>query len=84
MMILSLSWKKYNEKGAIASMVSGFLGVPFFKFVAPKIAGIGPYMDQLSELAPSFVLALVVGVVVTHMTSSKAVLSDAEALLKKS
>lgn len=82
MMLLSLFWKKYNEKGAIASMVSGFLGVPFFKFVAPKIAGIGPYMEQLSELAPSFVLALVVGVFVTLITRSKEVQPDADTLLK--
>jgi sodium/proline symporter len=71
MMILSLFWKRYNEKGAIASMVSGFLGVPFFKFVAPNIAVVGPYMDQLSELAPAFALSLVVGVVVTLMTSKE-------------
>ena len=50
MMILSLSWKRYNEKGAIASMISGFLGVPFFKFVAPSIAVVGPYLEPLSEL----------------------------------
>lgn len=78
MMILSLFWKKYNEKGAIASMISGFLGVPFFKFVAPNIAGIGHYMEQLSELAPSFVLSLVVGVVVTHMTSQESVNLNAD------
>ncbi|MEX2380340.1 MAG: sodium/proline symporter, partial [Vicingaceae bacterium] len=31
--ILSLFWPAYSEKGAIASMVTGFFAVPFFKFV---------------------------------------------------
>ena len=71
MMILSLFWKRYNEKGAIASMISGFLGVPFFKFVAPNIGVVGPYIETLSELPPAFCLSFIVGFLVTFMTSSR-------------
>jgi sodium/proline symporter len=35
--ILSLFWSGFTEKGAIASMISGFLSVPFFKFIVPTI-----------------------------------------------
>lgn len=59
--ILSLFWKGYSEKGAIASMVTGFACVPFFKFVVQEIDGIGPYFQQLDVLAPSFVLAMLAG-----------------------
>ena len=33
--ILTIFWKDLTEKGAIASMVTGFLCIPFFKFVVP-------------------------------------------------
>ena len=68
MMILSIFWKKYNEKGAIASMITGFLAVPLFKFVIPNISIIGPYFDALSELPPSFFLSFIVGYIVTNIT----------------
>ncbi len=68
MMILSLSWKKYNQYGAMASMITGFLGVPFFKFVAPKLNVIGPYIEQLSELPPAFLVSLISGIIVTLIT----------------
>lgn len=66
-MILSLFWKGCTEAGAIASMVVGFLSVPFFKFVVPGIPGIGPYFAEIAELGPSFALALFVGFVVSKI-----------------
>lgn len=62
MMILSLFWNGYTEKGAIASMITGFLCVPLFKFAAPALPGIGPYFERIAELGPSFLLATVAGV----------------------
>jgi Na+/proline symporter len=59
--ILSLFWKAYSEKGAIASMITGFACVPFFKFVVQKIDGIGIYFEKLDVLAPSFLLAMIAG-----------------------
>lgn len=68
MMILSLFWGGYNEKGAIASMVTGFLCVPLFKFVVPEIAGIADYVNALGELPPSFLMSAVMGIVVSRAT----------------
>lgn len=65
MMILSLFWSKYNEPGAIASMATGFLCVPLFKFAVPALPGIGPYFERIAELGPSFLLAGAVGVMVS-------------------
>jgi Na+/proline symporter len=59
--ILAIFWKDYNENGAIASMVTGFLCVPIFKFLVPKISGIGIYFDKLDVMLPSVLLAMLTG-----------------------
>ena len=61
-MILTLFYKGLSERGAIASMITGFLCVPLFKFVVPAIDGVGVYFSAVAELGPSFLLALIVGV----------------------
>ncbi|RAP36900.1 sodium:proline symporter [Candidatus Marinamargulisbacteria bacterium SCGC AAA071-K20] len=71
MMILSLSWKRYNAKGAMASMITGFLSVPFFKFVAVMLPVVGIYFTAVSEMLPSFIVSFCFGVVVTLQSSSK-------------
>lgn len=63
--ILSLFWRRYSGRGAVASMVTGFVCTPVFKFAAPLLPVWGPYFEKLSELPPSFVLALLVGVLVS-------------------
>ncbi len=63
--ILSLFWKGYNEKGAIASMISGFLCVPLFKFYFQNLESVGAYFEKLDVLAPSFAIAMLVGVLVS-------------------
>ncbi|MBT8274294.1 MAG: sodium/proline symporter [Bacteroidia bacterium] len=69
--ILSLFWRNYNEKGAIASMITGFLSVPLFKFGFTAIEGVGIYFTELGELGPSFFLAMVVGVIISLLTSKE-------------
>lgn len=59
--ILSLFWKGYSEAGAIASMITGFLCVPLFKFIMVDVAIIGPYIEQLDVLAPSFFISMLIG-----------------------
>tara|TARA_Y100000385_G_scaffold94396_2_gene97579 strand:- start:3676 stop:5208 length:1533 start_codon:yes stop_codon:yes gene_type:complete len=61
--ILTIFWKRYSEKGAIASMISGFLSVIFFKFVVQEMEGIGDYFIELDVLAPSFLVAMIVGAI---------------------
>jgi sodium/proline symporter len=74
-MILTLFYKKLSERGAIASMITGFLCVPLFKFVVPAIDGIGVYFSALAELGPSFVLALIMGIALSG-ASSKSTVGD--------
>ncbi len=69
--ILSLFWDKFNEKGAIASMITGFLSVPLFKFGFASLDSIGIYFEKLGELGPSFVLAIIVGVIVSLVSVKK-------------
>lgn len=59
--ILSLFWKGFSEKGAIASMISGFISVIMIKFVFQNIEGIGAYFVALDVLAPSFLVAMIFG-----------------------
>lgn len=69
--ILSLFWNKFNEKGAIASMITGFLSVPIFKFVMTSINTIGVYFEKLDVLGPSFILSIIAGIVVSLITNSE-------------
>jgi len=76
--ILSLFWKGYTEKGAIASMITGFLSVILFKFVVQSMESVGEYFVKLDVLAPSFALAMIVGYIVSKLFPSKK--NDKEAL----
>lgn len=61
--ILSLFWSKFSENGALAAMITGFLCVPFFKFIIQPLEGVGAYFEKLDVLAPSFLLAMIAGVI---------------------
>jgi sodium/proline symporter len=74
--ILALSWKRFNAWGALASMITGALGVPLFKFGAPLIGGIGPMIAKLEELLPAFLLSLTAGAITTMLTSTKTNLGE--------
>lgn len=65
--ILTLFWKGYSEKGAMASMTSGFISVILFNFVFKEMADVGEYFVALDVLAPSFVVAMIVGVMVSKI-----------------
>lgn len=65
--ILSLFWKGYSEKGAMASMVSGFLSVILFNFVFKELPNVGEYFKALDVLAPSFAVAMLVGVIFSKL-----------------
>lgn len=69
--IMSLFWPGLTERGAIAAMISGFLSVPFFKFIVQNIEGIGPYFVQLDVLAPSFLISMLAGYIVSKYTAKK-------------
>jgi len=69
--IMSLFWKGYSERGAIASMITGFVSVILFKFVVSEMEGIGPYFVELDVLAPSFAMAMIVGYIVSKVYPPK-------------
>ena len=82
-MILSLYWRGMTARGALASMVSGFLCVPLFKFGVMKLAGVGPVFSELGELPPAFAVAAVAGIVVSLLDrSGRDALTDAAAHLE--
>lgn len=64
-MILSLFWRGFTGRGALAAMITGFLCVPFFKFVAPELPVVGEGFNALEELPPSFLVSGTVGIVVS-------------------
>ncbi|MEL6192634.1 MAG: sodium/proline symporter [Bacteroidota bacterium] len=66
--ILSLFWKGYTEKGAIASMITGFLSVPIFKFGFTRIPEIGILFEKMDVMLPSFVMAFIAGFVVSKLS----------------
>lgn len=72
-MILSLFWSGLTALGARWAMVAGFLGVPFFKFVAPRLfesAGLddlSAHLANLDVIAPSFIVAFLVAFVVSSL-----------------
>lgn len=72
LIILSLFWKGYSEKGAIASMISGFVAVILFNFVFKEMPNIGAYFTALDVLAPSFAVAMIVGVIVSKIYPPRA------------
>ena len=69
--ILSLFWDKYSEKGAIASMISGFIAVMAFKFIFQNLDGVGEYFVALDVLAPSFLVAMFFGWVFSKLYPKK-------------
>lgn len=66
-MVLSLFWSRFTRMGAMSAMLTGFLSVPFFKFIAPHIPGFGTYFEALEELVPAFLLSTIVGVLVSKL-----------------
>ncbi len=64
-LILALYWPRYHVRGALASMVTGALCIPLFKFAVPLIPVWGAVISKAEELGPSFLGSLAAGVVVT-------------------
>jgi len=71
--ILSLTWKKFTEQGAIMCMISGFLSMVYFKFFGVNLPIFGPYIEALSPLPISFCVAMLVGVIGSKMNPAKPV-----------
>ena len=70
--IMAVFWKGLTEKGAIASMLMGFVSIPIFKFIVPKIEYIGPYFEKLDVMFPSVIIAIILGWIVSVYVPDKA------------
>ncbi|MCR5097880.1 MAG: sodium/proline symporter [Lachnospiraceae bacterium] len=64
-MILSLYWKRTNKYGAMAGMISGGLMVFIWKYLVRPMGGVW----DLYELAPAFLVAIIVIVIVSLLTT---------------
>ncbi len=63
-MIMSLYWKRTNRYGAIAGMIAGGLMVFIWKYLVRPLGGVW----NLYELAPAFLVAIIMIVVVSLIT----------------
>lgn len=63
--ILSLFWSRMTARGAMGAMLAGFVSVPFFQFVAPRLPAAGLYFDVLEEMVPSFLISGLTGIAVS-------------------
>ncbi len=78
--ILSLYWPRMTRNGALWAMISGFVGVPLFKFGAPNLPGVGEVFGALGELPPAFALSFVVAILVSRRTLGDETVDAAEDL----
>ncbi|MGB0980187.1 MAG: sodium/proline symporter, partial [Croceimicrobium sp.] len=62
---------KFNQQGALACMISGFLAVPFFKFYVQELPDIGPYFEKLDVMGPAFLVSFLVGAAVSLLYTKK-------------
>ena len=69
--ILSLTWQRYNAAGALASMLTGIVAVPIFSFWLPLVPSWGSVAAQTGELAPAFLMSTLTGVIATLVTTSQ-------------
>ena len=74
-MILSLVWKGFTARGAMAAMLVGFATVPLCRFVLMDVPALAALLDPLSELPPAFVLSMLAGVVVSRLDPAQAALA---------
>lgn len=69
--ILTLSWKGYRVEGVLASMIVGFLSIPFFKFAVPAFGPSGETFALVGEMAPSFATALIAGWIASRLADAR-------------
>ena len=64
--IMSLYWKRANKYGTIAGMLSGGIMVFVWKYLVRPMGGVW----DLYELAPAFLVAIIMIVVVSLVTAA--------------
>lgn len=82
MVIMSLFWKGFTARGAIASMLGGFLMTILAKFLFSEMDGIGPYFVAMETMPPAFLFSFIVGYIVSIMKPDKNLAREYEEDLK--
>ena len=66
--ILSLYWKRFTYKGAVAGIISGFVAdAVWYMFFSGSVESLTKINTGLYEIIPGFIISLVVAVVVSLM-----------------
>ena len=72
-MLLSLYWKRFNYKGAVSGIITGFLvsvlWMVLFNFEYYGFTSVA-YNTQIYEIVPGFIVGLIVAVVVSLLTKA--------------
>ena len=71
MVIMSLFWKGFTARGAIAAMLAGFIGTLFAKFVFSEMDAIGAYFIAMETMPPAFLCSFAIGYIVSIMKPDK-------------
>ncbi len=74
-MVMSLFWRKFNYKGAVSSIITGFvLSILWLMLFNAEYYGFNSIIVNtgLYEIVPAFIIAILVGVVVTLTTKAPA------------
>lgn len=67
MVIMALFWKNFTARGAIASMLAGFIATIAVKFIFSEMDVIGQYFVAMETMPPAFLCSFVVGYIVSIM-----------------
>lgn len=68
--ILALYWRRFNYKGAVSGILTGFLVTAFWMFAFNKGDASWIVNTRLYELVPGFIISLIVGVIVSLLTKA--------------
>ena len=68
--ILALFWRRFNYKGAVTGIITGFLVAVFWMFAFNKGDASWIINTKLYELVPGFIIGMLVAVVVTLLTKA--------------
>ena len=71
MVIMSLFWRGFTARGAIAAMIAGFMMTILAKFVFSEIDVIGPYFVAMETMPPAFLFSFIIGYIVSIMMPDK-------------
>ena len=68
--ILALFWRRFNYKGAVSGIITGFLVTVFWMFAFNKGDASWIYATNLYELVPGFIIGVLTCVIVTLCTKA--------------